>query len=347
MSYEEYAKKLGKPTEYFEQLYNKIYSDLKKVYPNLPDNKLQARAKYVLYSKVKQQLRSPAVAYEGVVIGYSGVRDLTAGARASAISLYQQNPVQAIQAGVVDSNGTPIDNREFLPNGRKNPWFGKPITPTYVRDIYVIGHLYEKEEPYSMLYVQQISNDQAKVNQQIPLGQYVVFRANSRGKVQNLETLRASRVTTFEPLPKSVDVISLLRGAPEEFIVPALSELEAWHNEHANQFNRFAIVEGDVVIARTEPTAAGNQLIVIEDESIAGLDNEGVTVWVPPHCKVDYGPGSHVIVTGRTTAGAGWNPETRQTDENITRMMINAFGVFPEFTVPVGVVESLDYEISL
>ena len=108
---------------------------------------------------------------------------------------------------------------------------------------------------------------------------------------------------------------------------------------HQGDPERICIFEGDVVFIRSEPTSVGNRLMVVEDETLLDLDAEGITVWIHQDIAhmIDFGVGSRVVVVGRTVTMPGFNRETRQIDRSITRIGINAFGVFadPKFKVPI------------
>lgn len=342
--FEEYAEKLGRPKEYFEQLYQQFLAELKKFHPEEDEEKLKIKAKFLVYRQVKAELRSPAIAFEGIVIGYSDLRDITAAQRNQALEMYRLDPIKAIQEGWTDEHGTPLDNRPTLPNGRENPFYGKPLQPVFVRESFIIGKHYGKDEAMRLIIVQQIGE---RARMKPPLFKYVTFRANERSVTPNRIIARAGSPTRFDVLPKQVDIASLLRDAPENFKVPMLADLMQWHNAHADDRFRVCVIEGDVVQVRNEPSSIGNKMIVIEDESIMGIENEGITVWVPGDFELDFGPGSHVFVVGRTAVGPGWNPETRSLDSNIQRVMVNAFGVFPEFVVPAGVVTPVEADFAI
>jgi len=267
--------------------------------------------------------------------------DVTAKQRAYAEHLFRTDPEKAVREGYTDVNGTPLDIRETLPTGAKNPFYGKPLRPVFVRQSVGIGRPARGGDLKLMILTQML--DQAK--NPPPLGKSVRFLGRMRLQDELHYQINSVRATKFNPVtlkefpevaPQTV--VKILQDAPDVYKVTC-ADLEAWHREHASDIRRVCILEGDVMLIRREPTAFGSYMMVIEDETIMDLAGVGITVWVHEDIKhmLDFAVGSRVIIVGRTVIGPGWNPETRQLDREIERVMVNAFGVWaiPEYKIPL------------
>jgi len=59
----------------------------------------------------KKQLRSPAVGFEGIVLGAEEPRDMNARLIRDAIGMFKLNPQAAVSQGVTNEDGQPLDTR--------------------------------------------------------------------------------------------------------------------------------------------------------------------------------------------------------------------------------------------
>jgi len=344
----EYATKLSVPPQEIEATYQKHINALKQLYPGKDASFYDNRARFLLYREIKEQLRSPAITFEGVVLGYSSIRDITEPQRRLAMETFRENPERAMREGLTDANGTPLDNRPTLPTGRPNPFYGHPIQSVPIRQSVGVGKI-PTETDFKLFVLTQLL-DQAKTLP--PIGKPVRFRALIRGKGDMYE-LNTSRITAYQehPIPffKDLHPIDLLRNAPPIFKLQRIADIANWHDANKDNRNRVCIVEGDVITIRREPTAFGNYIVVIEDESTRGLETEGLTVWVHEDIKqmLDFGAGSAVTLIGRTVMGPGWNPDTRRLDPSIQRVMVNAFGIYadPQLRIPMNEEEIYGTEV--
>src|SRR5207245_6804647 len=50
--------------------------------------------------------------------------------RGEAMTMFRENPKRAVQLGVTNDAGTPLDSRKVFPSGRANPRYGRPMPKT-------------------------------------------------------------------------------------------------------------------------------------------------------------------------------------------------------------------------
>ncbi len=275
--------------------------------------------------------RSPAIAFEGIVIGAGGTRDLMTNIRQQAIEAYNTNQQAALASGSVKiDNGkvVPLDNRKEI-NGQPNKRFGEPRPEhAYLREVILAVRMPGEQKFTAGKLV--LRGDQCSLG--IPMGKLVKFRA--LGELDNTSNefkLRSSTTTQFEIL-QSTPIDEVLEIIETTFAAHAktLGECMAYHKSLQNTpafWDRYVITEGTVSYIKfaTDPTK--NHLIVLDDDTLDA--GQSVTVWVPNNLRhlIDFGRDSVVTVVGQTSIGKGWDSEKRiQTDEE--RLMLNGFSIF-------------------
>jgi len=338
---EKWSQQLGLPMADVEKEYIEQYEALMKSKPGKDAGWYDRVARTRVYVHLKGRRFVRAKPWDGVFVGVGPAFDVTARQREQALEILRTDPERAHREGWVNEQGEPIDMRKTLPSGAPNPFYGRVLQPTFVRQSVAIGRPAVGGD--MKLTILHHFRDQAKLLP--PLGKPVRFLANLRADEENRYLLNTSVATTFEPvqMPEIGEVTTqkvcdLLLKAPSEYRCN-LAELEKWHEEHQEDPRRIVIVEGSVIYVRREPLSTGNYFLVIEDESIMDIESEGVMVWVHADIadQLEFGNGSRVIIVGRTVQGPSFNRETGQIDRENLRTMINAFGVWaePEYLVPV------------
>lgn len=293
-------------------------------------------AKNKAYADVRREyassLRSPAKTYTGIVLGASDPFDMIRGMREEAAVMWKQDKDAAIKGGICDEHGAPLDTRATFGTGRQNENFGKPLEEhEYIQN--VVGVLFD-EEGDMKLFMMSLGNNLAK-KVAIPTYTPVKFRANPR-KTQNRDgffMVNPYSKIEFIPLTDEElaeaefpDLDTILGSEQLDGRVVTLDQLEEWHEDNKDDYQRFVIGVGVVgYIADGANEKTGNILMVIEDGTIA-IDAPGVTCWIPEHLHdvADFGQGSRVVVTASTH-------KSNYQDEE--RMMLNLWGLYaiPEY----------------
>jgi len=324
----EWAQKTGRPFEELVQLLNQHMQNIQQAHPSMKPEVVERRARFLVYRELKAAMRYPGLqTFDCVFLGLNAAMDVFARRRAEALAAYEANPEDAVRRGLCRPDGTPIFR---LPSGatidisqpvllRQTVGIGRPATGGALKWIVMIHR-------------------RADVNRLPPLKTPVRFSAIKRGEIDWRYSTTMTRITRFDPVQmqefKSLDdteICELLRTAPQQTRVTC-NALSAWHATNQADRERICVLEGDSVFIRPEPTAVGNVLMIVEDETIMDLDAEGVTVWVHRDIldMINFGVGSRVLILGRTVSMPGWDRETRQIDRTVTRIGLNAFGIYAD-----------------
>ena len=318
------ALKTGKSEDKLLEEYSAIL-ELAKENKNLNDAEKAIYARESFKSKYKTQLRSPAVAMEGVELGASGLIDMVRGKRTTALQLYQANKDKAIAEGyvIIGEKGEPIP-MERDPNSRD---FGKPLPEnSWFKQVITVVSYGGNPPKVAKL---SLNNELARTDMVKYHGKKIAFRANVAQKQQSEIVLRInqSTVTEFNEITSNEipDVATVLKsGILAPFRVNKLSDLEKWHNDHGAQREMFVVVTGRVSEISHEPNPATKNYMMVLDSVLDDdlpLDHPGITVWIPDTHKslLDFDSPSIVTVVG-TTSQTEWNDRLST--------MINAMGIY-------------------
>jgi len=331
-----WSRKLGVSVDALaEKLVDIAEQSVKPLYPDKSEIFYEVRARSILGSRLASLLRIRAEPFQCYFFGCTEKRDINAREIERKRTLFETDRERALIDGETDSKGTPLDTRKTI-GGRPNPRFGKPLLPFYQKIAIGIAKKYGTAK-IKILWL-TLRGEQADL--EVPLEKPVIGRINLRTDHPFRYIATSSRVTSFEPVDfrevEGKSAVDLLREAPSDLKV-SVFDLADWHEEHQQDPFRLAIVEGDVLFKRNEPTSTGNYILTIGDVE-EDIEFEGITVFVPSTCKdkLDFGVGSKVIVTGQTRLGIDLLTGERD------RITINAFSlhVIPEYRV-VPQVESI------
>jgi len=327
----QWSEKTGRP---YDELYGKMQQfigQLKTVLPNAAPDQLERRARFMVYRELKALMRYPnLMTFDGKCIGIGPSMDVFARRRREALEMWKKDPGAAIQQGYVDMNGKPIFR---MPSGQVVD-ISKPVL---LRQTVFIGRP-ATGGPMKLVVQRHRGN---YVNSLPPVGQTVRWSCNKRAESELKYATSAIAATQYTPVevPEfNKSVVELLESAPDALKV-SCATIENWHNANQADRERICILKGAAVFIRSEPLSTGNRMLVVEDDTLLDLDAEGVTVWVHPDIThmIDFGVNSEIYVVGRTVSMPGWDRENRQVDRSVTRIGINAFGIFadPKFKVPI------------
>ncbi|MBU0791856.1 MAG: hypothetical protein KKC55_15515 [Gammaproteobacteria bacterium] len=338
-----FAEKLSITIEEVESEFRKLYADEVMIHTDLSEEQQEQRALQRLALLYKKQLRSPAIGFEGIIIAASDCVDITLRQKREATELFKTDPQTAINEGITNEDGVPLDTRKEWGDGRANPQYGKPLPETnFLRNIWGIAKTKEGQPRFFNM----VLSGKLAENEDIPVFKPVRFMAIDRGEKLNPSTFTKFVIDEKLEIPEYNGLLNqFMRYYPIE-------ELEDYHNNVKDDFNRLVAVEGDVSMLNLTPTAFGSRVMVLEDaQSLEDLDAKNLTCWIPNRINIDFAEGSKVIVIGRTAQGKKRDEQGNITEEpgDIT---LNCYGLYvlPEYKISLPdeiqpiTEESLDIE---
>ena len=342
--FKEWSEKLSLSVEEIESEFNKFLEEGRNIYTNFNEEQLQQRALQRLALEYKKQLRSPAVSFEGIIIGLGDCIDTTARQKREALELFGTDPQTAISEGITNEEGVPLDTRKEWSTGRANPRHGKSLPENnFLRNIWgVVKKTRVEEQPR---FFQMVISGESATDETLPIFKPVKFMAidksleGSENYKLNFSTLTKFVVDETLQLPPFKKLIEQYVG------ITKLSELDNYHNTVKDDFNRLVVIEADVSALNIEPNAFGSRIMFIEDSDIAleDLDATGLTCWLPTRAEVDFAEGSKVLVTGRTTQGKKKDDVGTLTEE-LGDVSLNVYGLYPIPEYKIGLPTNLDNE---
>ena len=323
-----------------EKNFNSILEEEKILHSTFNEDELKTRALQRVALTLRKLRRSPAVKFEGTIIAVGDMIDFTAKQRRDAIDVFKTDPQLAISQGLTNENGIPLDIRKEWNDGRPNIHFGKPLPEhNFNRTMWGIGVKSSIQNDTPRLFTLNISGNNAEKDN-IPMFTPVSFRAIDKTKDTNeMYNLSSSILTNIEidNTLKLPDPYTLIKKCCSNYIVK-LNDLDKYHETNIDNFNRFAIIEGDVSTLNLDiPPTRSSRIMIIEDLStMESLEGNGLLCWVPLRCNLDFAEQSKVLVMGRTNRGKKKEEQGNLTEEpgNIT---LNTFGVYaiPEYKIKI------------
>ena len=132
--------------------------------------------------------------------------------------------------------------------------------------------------------------------------------------------------------------------------VSALIDLDTYHaeNSHKSYAEKLVITDGNVASMKLEPNANGTRVLYLSDLN-ADFDYEGegyssVPCWVPSSIDIDYGIGSNIIVSGRTSQGTDEEGQLRPASINVLGIyVVDRHGSADVYSEPVEDVSNGDW----
>jgi len=326
-------EKLGIEEKEIDSIYSLLLEEEKKLHPDLSEEDQEKNAVRLLRIRFRRQLRSPAVPFEGIVLGATGIINTTMKRQQQARDYYKENPQKAVDEGFTDEDGNPLDNLKVFSTGRANPNYGRPLKDRFLRNVFGVAiHMGKEERPRPFFLT--LNDEQTKMD--VPINKPVKFRAIDRTPDgSNKLILNGSTVTKFEKIEKKLpDAKEIIEKILSNYKVE-LANLREAHEEKKEDPLRIIITEGDVVSVELSSSSI-NSRVILDDESIPLIDENGkvkrgTTCWVPAHIPINFSERSRVLVIGQTGEGAFYDEEERRfvTRPGKGEIQINVLGIIP------------------
>ncbi len=349
------ASDCGQSPELVQTEFNKILEEVKtdERFVGADQPTLEQIARNRLVTRKRREMNSPAISWEGMILGAGDLIDGVAKQRRLTDASFKKDPVST-QAGVIfegrlvksDENG-----KALYPKTETNDKWKRTGTPlpehSWMRSIYGVAQPLDKKTCKPSGEIRKFGmtlNDKHAVEVSKMLkGKYnkpIRFKGIDKTNADQAKAgeyyITDSAFTEFNLAPE------LKMPAPELVIANALTDrvevlgnLEEYHAKNSEKFDRWVVVEGNVSLLNLEPNAkTQNMLMILDDESLLFAPKEGgssgVACWIPTDrgIEIDFCQDSRVYVVGRTSQGKKRDPITKQTLDEPGDVNINVFGIY-------------------
>ena len=347
------AESLGVSVEQVREDYNKIVEEVKvdERFVDTDETTIHQIARNRLVARKRRELASPAITWEGIILGVGDLVDAVARQRQLTEQAFKIDPLKTTQGWtyggrpvLADENGTPLYPN--TPGNQKMRRVGKPLAEhSWLRNIYGVAAPIDKKtrqagepRPFGMLLS---GNRAVRAGNEIPMNVPVRFKGiNKTTDEHNREGVYAisdSTLTKFEQAPdlKLPPMEEILTNVCSKKFV-TLGELAEYHTTVKDAPDRWIITEGTVSILNLEPNPiTQNMRMVLDDESLLFAPQKeggriGVTCWIPTDRKIelDFAQDSRIYVVGKTTQGRQRDPITGELTDELGDVMINVYGIY-------------------
>lgn len=257
------------------------------------------------------------------IVGLFNMTDFTKNDVEAALNLYNKDPEQALESGkvkLVDGKPVVIDLREHLGKntGMKNSNYGKPLYPSYNRNVVVLAR--EEESSEWVLSDLALRNDFAYTS--MP-ELYTVYNCGLLGSIK--DGLKSAKTSIFTKSEEKIDYNGLLTSLAKDKIVmlgEALDEATKHKKDDPGYYRRFIITGGDVKFMNDPKKPGGNYNGIVDDATT----DKPITVFVDgalPKPEV----GNWYTFVAQSSIGKEWDRERKQsTDED--KVILNVLGYY-------------------
>ncbi len=371
LSDEELFQKLveasGETLEQIKADYTKIVEEVKKDerFVNIDETAVNQIAKNRLITTKRREMASPAITWEGIIIGIMDLVDTVATQRRFTEAAFKADPIRAVEGYkyqdrliLADENGKALYPK--TENNDKWKRTGKPLPDhSWLRNLIAVASPIDKKTRQAgvpRIAYMTLSNQKAlapfvkTISMNTPIRFKGINKTTAEHDKAGVYNITDSSFTIFESAPdlKLPPIETILTSACSS-LYKTLGELEEYHLKAQSDYSRVVITEGTVSILALEPNAkTGNMRMVLDDESLLFAPEKegrsiGVTCWIPTDRNIvmDFIQDSRVYVVARTSQGKKTDMITGQKTDELGDVMLNIFGIYcPEmFKVRVSPVE--------
>lgn len=306
----EYAAKSGVPEEQIVDEYKQIVKQLKS--KGQSEEAASHLAMMRMRSNVINDLRDNSEFFEGIVLSPGAKNAYMESKYGFAKRTYESDPEQAIEEGLTNDKGEPLDNREFFNSGKPNPdynkviteidygsWRGQKLNYTDMGGQDVIGLCKKVNGDEIRKFKMTLFDGYGKLP--IEIGQPIKFKAKFVKEENGTYILNPSSKTDLtqiidkEPFNVAQEIENGVMGE----LIPLENMLE-WYNENKGRYNATFITQG--MVQSLNLNGKKNNIVNLNDTGMDLSDNLEdelqYKVWLPKNTKIPFGAGSLVYIYG-------------------------------------------------
>lgn len=342
----EYSAKSGIPLEEIIKKYENIVSIEKK--KGKTENEASHIAMIRLRTQIRADLKDQSEYFEGIVLSPGSKNAYLKAMYTIAMKAYEKDSNEAIEEGLVNEEGKPLDKRETFGSGKVNPDYGKILTEIDYGDWKGQKLTYEDKGAQDVIGLAcKINDDEVKMfvmqlfdgNGKIPIevGKPIKFKAFVKANEKEKYTLGVSNKTTLDDVidKEPFNVAEIIESGSLGELIP-IEEMPEWFENNANNYDAFFITQG--VVENLALNGAQNNIITLSDMNLDlndDLENEIVyKSWLPKSSRIDFAEGSIVYIFG---GRRHW-----LTEDNVLNMQESGIYAPPEYKVNLNEIDELN-----
>jgi len=273
MSFEKWARFIGIPLEKVKGIYNKFREE------GLTEDQALRMTRLTLTKHYDLISRSKATRFRGFIDGVGDLVDETEILMRRALKLVEQDLDRAIELGLANEEGIPIDNRETI-NFKPNPNFGGLLVdspPVLRREIIGIAkRLHDGRVQTFRMWLRE-PLVKAPIKTYRPLEFLAIERENN--------ILSPSRLTKFIEVEEEIPV--------EEWLIKHGDLKDLGSCLEYRYLERYLV---DVIRIRLKVTKKGYRILRLVDPSQEIY--EGVLGLYPYEIPINFGEGTRLVIVG-------------------------------------------------
>ena len=297
------SEKTGKTIKQLTQEIQKEEAELEAF--QLSEGAKKATAFNRIVASYRKDMYSNAKTYSGIFLGNMDPIDMVRRRRTEAKKLFNENPQEAVERGITDTEGTPLhyaspEQLERMPEWAKKR-IGKPLPETDWQKL-CFGFII-KDDGKLKETIFRMRGDNAN----IPVPKFSVVKFNGvtlQSSTEVLERINDAGTTNFtiEKELEDDEVTGMFQKYLKHKIIN-IDQFEKYCQEH-QEFERYIILKAIVTEINPQPLDNGTQIIRVEDETMGFLTEDDeviqpIVCFLPPSMKINFPERVEVYIIGQ------------------------------------------------
>ena len=350
--FQKLAEQLGVDVTQIQTDYQALIEEVKKDerFTTADENTIKQIAKNRLIARKRREMASPAITWEGIILGVGDLIDGVAKQKQLTEQAFKVDPYKTQEGWMFggklvlsDADGKPLYSK--TESNTKWGRTGKPLPDhSWMRNIYGVASPIDKKtrkagepRPFGMTLSDKRAIDGKAIKMNVPIRFKGIDKTTADHVKLGVYNITDSTFTEF----KLADDLKL---PPIETIITtnckdlffALGMLEEIHTKSQTDPMRWLITEGTVSLLDMTPNPKTHNLrMVVDDETLLFAKGKeqgpvGVTCWIPTdrNILIDFAQDSRIYILGRTGQGKKLDPVTRQPTDEPGDVMLNVYGIY-------------------
>jgi len=336
-----WTKKLTMSVEELEKEFQERLVEVKKKYTKLSAEETDELLLAQMYGEFKEQFASKAKKFQGIFIGYTGIKDADDWTRKEVNKTIEKlGKEMATKLGYFNQKGEILFNDgaylneetgevAYTKESEKYKWRRKDVIPNYSPQRRLYG-LCREQEGESKTLIQFVMYDK-QVKSTPPFYKPVGFRANSKSKPEDgVYQLNAAGVTNYKIVKdEEIDFVEYSKKYFRDNCV-SLQNLyngqEVWKPSGDAKISQFVITRGEVpkivITEGTKPDGSEKNNVIELSEMTGDMsldaDSKNVAGFVNKEVPIKFAEGGVAYVVG--------SPFLSKEGDR----MMNVFGIYPD-----------------
>jgi hypothetical protein len=350
--FQKLADQLGVEVTQINEDFQKLIEEVKRDerFTTADENTIKQIAKNRLIARKRREMASPAITWEGIILGVGDLIDGVMRQRQLTEQAFKVDPFKTQEGWMFGGRLvlSDADGKPLYPKTESNTKWGRTGKPlpdhSWMRNIFGVASPIDKKtrkagepRPFTMILSDKRAINGKAILMNVPIRFRGIDKTTAEHQKAGVYNITDSAFTEFQKAPDlKLPTIETIISTNCSKLFEPLGALDEYHSKTQNDPGRWLITEGTVSLIDMTPNPKTQNLrMVVDDETLLFTKGEGqgpigVTCWVPTdrNIIIDFAQDSRIYILGKTTQGKKLDPVTRQPTDEPGDIMLNVYGIY-------------------